>query len=205
MSFQHAPTLEPLDPNPGVGIAIGCLQGRVERRHPRRLPLDSIARLCALVPPPRFHMLRYHGVYAAHSSARPEVVLGPSPSLLRSSRSSPPPTSARPSRAPSIPPSLGLAPAPRLRCRCHHLPRPGLRRTHAPRRGQTPRRHRPRPRQRSASSRPRPSLRRDAPLRPARPLAPFSAPRALVPPAASAPRARKDRQSILRTFCHTHR
>ena len=53
-------------------------------------PLDFIARLCALVPPPhvriacdadhpRSHMLRYHGVFAAHSSARAEVVLGREP------------------------------------------------------------------------------------------------------------------------------
>ncbi|MBX3276264.1 MAG: transposase, partial [Sandaracinaceae bacterium] len=42
-------------------------------------PLDFIARLCALVPPPRFHMIRYHGVLAAHSSARAEVVLGREP------------------------------------------------------------------------------------------------------------------------------
>ncbi|MBX3270398.1 MAG: transposase [Sandaracinaceae bacterium] len=37
------------------------------------------ARLCALVPPPRFHIIRYHGVLAAHSSARAEVVLGREP------------------------------------------------------------------------------------------------------------------------------
>jgi hypothetical protein len=37
-------------------------------------PLDFIARLCALIPPPRFHLLRYHGVLAAHSSVRSEVV-----------------------------------------------------------------------------------------------------------------------------------
>jgi hypothetical protein len=42
-------------------------------------PLDLIARLCALIPPPRFHMLRYHGVLAAHAKARPEVVPGPEP------------------------------------------------------------------------------------------------------------------------------
>jgi hypothetical protein len=39
-------------------------------------PLDLIARLCALIPPPRFHMLRYHGVLAAHANARAEVVPG---------------------------------------------------------------------------------------------------------------------------------
>ncbi len=37
-------------------------------------PLDFISRLCALVPPPRFHMLRYHGVLSAHAAARREVV-----------------------------------------------------------------------------------------------------------------------------------
>ncbi|KIG16979.1 hypothetical protein DB30_03963 [Enhygromyxa salina] len=42
-------------------------------------PLDFIARLVALIPPPRFHMLRYHGVLAAHANARSEVVPGPAP------------------------------------------------------------------------------------------------------------------------------
>ncbi|MDQ3032149.1 MAG: transposase [Myxococcota bacterium] len=37
-------------------------------------PLDLLARLAALVPPPRFHMLRYHGVLASNSAARAEVV-----------------------------------------------------------------------------------------------------------------------------------
>lgn len=37
-------------------------------------PLDFISRLCALIPPPRFHMLRYHGVLAGHSKDRAEVV-----------------------------------------------------------------------------------------------------------------------------------
>ncbi|MFT5355068.1 MAG: hypothetical protein ACI9KE_002284 [Polyangiales bacterium] len=36
-------------------------------------PLDFISRLCALIPPPRFHMLRYHGILAGHSRAA-EVV-----------------------------------------------------------------------------------------------------------------------------------
>ena len=39
-------------------------------------PLDLVARLVALIPPPRFHMLRYHGVLAAHAKARAEVVPG---------------------------------------------------------------------------------------------------------------------------------
>jgi hypothetical protein len=37
-------------------------------------PQDFIARLCALVPPPRFHLMRYLGVLAGHSSLRAEVV-----------------------------------------------------------------------------------------------------------------------------------
>jgi hypothetical protein len=37
-------------------------------------PLDFISRLCALIPPPCFHMLRYHGVLAGHSRDRAEVV-----------------------------------------------------------------------------------------------------------------------------------
>jgi hypothetical protein len=40
-------------------------------------PFDLIARLCAAVPPPRFHMLRYHGVLAAHSHLRSEVTPRP--------------------------------------------------------------------------------------------------------------------------------
>lgn len=37
-------------------------------------PEDFIARLCALVPPPRFHLMRYLGVLAGHSSLRAQVV-----------------------------------------------------------------------------------------------------------------------------------
>lgn len=41
--------------------------------------LDFIARLAALVPPPRFHLLRYYGVLASHAAARAEVVPGREP------------------------------------------------------------------------------------------------------------------------------
>jgi hypothetical protein len=37
-------------------------------------PLDFIARLAALVPSPRFHMHRYHGVLTANAKVRAEVV-----------------------------------------------------------------------------------------------------------------------------------
>jgi len=38
------------------------------------LPLDFIARLCALIPPPYFHLTRFHGVLAPHSKLRAEIV-----------------------------------------------------------------------------------------------------------------------------------
>jgi hypothetical protein len=36
-------------------------------------PLDFMARLAALVPPPRMHLTRYHGVFAPHSSLRAAI------------------------------------------------------------------------------------------------------------------------------------
>src|SRR4030095_3019748 len=42
-------------------------------------PLDFIGRLCALIPPPKFHMLRFHGVLAPHSSLRARVVFPAQP------------------------------------------------------------------------------------------------------------------------------
>ena len=43
-------------------------------------PLDFLARLAALVPPPRFHMVRYQGCFGARSKLRVEVVPGGSKS-----------------------------------------------------------------------------------------------------------------------------
>jgi hypothetical protein len=37
-------------------------------------PLSLIGRLIALIAPPRFHMLRFHGVLAPHAAVRCEVV-----------------------------------------------------------------------------------------------------------------------------------
>ena len=45
-------------------------------------PDDFIARLCALVPPPRFHMTRYHGVLSSHAAARAEIVPKKPPASL---------------------------------------------------------------------------------------------------------------------------
>ncbi|MBM3270572.1 MAG: transposase [Candidatus Sericytochromatia bacterium] len=38
--------------------------------------LDFIARLCALVPPPRFHLVHYHGAFSGGSAARQDIVPG---------------------------------------------------------------------------------------------------------------------------------
>lgn len=37
-------------------------------------PLEFIEKLCALVPPPRMHMIRYHGVFAPNSKVRSQIV-----------------------------------------------------------------------------------------------------------------------------------
>ncbi|WP_165704103.1 transposase [Enhygromyxa salina] len=80
-------------------------------------PLDLIARLCAQITPPRFHMLRYHGVLAAHANARPEVVPGPEPKRAEPTQMPLPfavcPTAVPPRRSPGSgapSPSFVLAP-----------------------------------------------------------------------------------------------
>ena len=37
-------------------------------------PMGFIARLCAMIPPPRFNMIRFHGVFAPNAKLRSEVV-----------------------------------------------------------------------------------------------------------------------------------
>jgi hypothetical protein len=44
-------------------------------------PLEFIGRLAALTPPPRMHLIRYHGVLAPHAADRALIVPGASPSL----------------------------------------------------------------------------------------------------------------------------
>jgi hypothetical protein len=51
-------------------------------------PLDLIARLCAMVPPPGFHMIRFHGVFAGHAADRADVV--PRPELEAEASAAPP-------------------------------------------------------------------------------------------------------------------
>ncbi|MBI4705097.1 MAG: transposase, partial [Deltaproteobacteria bacterium] len=42
-------------------------------------PLDLIGRLCATVPPPWFHLTRFHGVLASAAALRAQVVPSPPP------------------------------------------------------------------------------------------------------------------------------
>ncbi|MCP4967515.1 MAG: transposase [bacterium] len=42
-------------------------------------PLDFLARMVPLIPPPRMHRVRYHGVLSSHSKLRPGVVPKPPP------------------------------------------------------------------------------------------------------------------------------
>jgi hypothetical protein len=58
-------------------------------------PLDLMARLAALVPPPRMHLTRYHGVFAPHSKLRAAVTpagraRGSKPQMKRAPTSPPP-------------------------------------------------------------------------------------------------------------------
>jgi len=39
----------------------------------RRIPLDFPVRLAALLPPPRMHLTRYHGVFAPHAAPRSAI------------------------------------------------------------------------------------------------------------------------------------
>ena len=48
-------------------------------------PLDLIARICAMIPPPRFNMIRFHGVLAPNAMLRSAVVPEP-PDDLHSSQ-----------------------------------------------------------------------------------------------------------------------
>jgi hypothetical protein len=55
-------------------------------------PLDFIARLAALVPPPRVHLTRFHGVFAAHAALRAAITPGPSVFLILASSAATPGT-----------------------------------------------------------------------------------------------------------------
>ncbi|MDC3983163.1 transposase [Polyangium jinanense] len=45
-------------------------------------PHELLARVCAMIPPPRFHMIRFHGVLAPNAALRRHVVGSLRPSAL---------------------------------------------------------------------------------------------------------------------------
>jgi len=63
--------------------------GRIAYRFKRALPdgtdhlalqpTEFLARLATIVPPPRIHLVRYHGVFASNAEDRPHVIPVPSP------------------------------------------------------------------------------------------------------------------------------
>src|SRR5262249_35621381 len=76
-------------------------------------PLEFLGRLATLIPPPRRHLTRYHGVFAPNAAARAEVV-PPAPPSTDDESSISFPTPARPP-APTLARRLdGAAPAARV-------------------------------------------------------------------------------------------
>ncbi len=51
-------------------------------------PTEFLAKLAALIPPPRSHLVRYHGVFSPHCKQRRQIVPGPAPA--ESAESAPP-------------------------------------------------------------------------------------------------------------------
>ena len=49
-------------------------RGRMGPRHLLLSPMELLEKLAALVPPPRFHLLRYHGVLAPRARDRGRIV-----------------------------------------------------------------------------------------------------------------------------------
>ena len=72
-----------------------------------RSPMQFLGRIAALIPPPRSHLVRYHGVFAPHSKHRERIVPNPPPLPLTTpaapsatedttSAQTPPPSRSRP-------------------------------------------------------------------------------------------------------------
>ncbi|MDF2698047.1 MAG: hypothetical protein K0S65_6430 [Labilithrix sp.] len=78
-------SLEPLRLLPGGRVAYRIKKlGGGRAKHRVMTPLELLARFAALVPPPRYPLVRYHGVLAPHAAWRREIV--PRPPIGPSSR-----------------------------------------------------------------------------------------------------------------------
>jgi hypothetical protein len=64
-------------------IAYQLKTPRRGRTHRIMTPMEFMARLCALLPPPKIPFVRYHGVFASRSSWRPLVTPKPPPSASK--------------------------------------------------------------------------------------------------------------------------
>jgi hypothetical protein len=93
--------------------------GRLAYRMKRRLgdgrevlilePRELLRRLATLVPPPRAHLVRYHGVFGPASKWRPEIVPLPSPVTCPPVQPSPAPSAGpRPESKPHGPPDTRI-------------------------------------------------------------------------------------------------
>ena len=71
-------------------------------------PLDFIARLAALVPPPRVHLTRFHGVFAAHAALRATITPGGRGTGARVAPESPTPKDVRMNWAPRLTRVFGI-------------------------------------------------------------------------------------------------
>jgi len=137
--------------------------------HLEMTPIDFMERLAALVPRPRLHLIRFHGVLAPNAKLR-AMVVPQSPGSARPRHDCRPPggadAAASVGRADAPAPRPGLRWAdllrPRLRHRHQHLPelRPGQARAH--RDDPRPGRHRPHPRRREPLRAGAPGLKRSA-------------------------------------------
>ena len=99
-------------------------------------PVEFMARLAILVPPPYFPLVRYHGVFAARSSWRALVTPKPPDGLARPKKSKPcgdaeadaiaaaPPPRSPPPASPS--PPRGAPPTDRTETPANALPSPAL-------------------------------------------------------------------------------
>lgn len=75
---RPALSLERLRVLPGGRIAYRTKKvGAGRAKHRLMTPLELLARLAALVPPPRYPLVRYHGVLAPHATWRREIVPRP--------------------------------------------------------------------------------------------------------------------------------
>jgi Putative transposase/Transposase zinc-binding domain len=83
------------------------------RTHRVMTPMEFMARLAALVPPPKIPFVRYHGVFASRSSWRPLVTPKPPPEAAKPKPCAAPSASApTTAAAPPVPAAASAAPAP---------------------------------------------------------------------------------------------